>query len=576
MTIRPWKIGLIAALGLACFAPAQAASKFIALCYHEVVHNEGATDPFAVDTRGLVNQLEWLRARGYSFVGIDDVLADREGRRPLPDKAVLLSFDDGYRSVYKHVFPILKLYKAPAVVSLVGGWLDAPMGHTVKDTKLAREGFLLPGEIREMQQSGLIEFASHSYELHRGITANPQGNQQPAATALGYDGRGYESPSAQLQRIDRDLAHNSAAIERLTGRKPRVMVWPYGSYTRPLLDIARKNGMPITLTLNNGINEPDTPLAELSRVLVGADMTLTDFAEEILVREREPGGIAASWTRAMHVSLDQVYDPDPAAQEKKLGQLLDRVLAMGASAVYLRADTDRDGDGRADAVYFPNRRVAVKADLFNRVAWQLRTRAHVQVYAALPLAAFELAGASPSDSDRRAARELVEDLGVSSRFAGLVLSDDPARPGLAEPGAAALFDLAGELFAAARAYQPELKSVVTLHAGKLDDERETLRFSEAIAKALSRADYVELQPQAAVSPGRPWMERAFAAAGSSQKTVFALPSRAVDSGDLARAVATLHLLGARHIAYGPDDVANDLPRLAVMRRAFSLRSQPER
>ncbi|WP_230369807.1 poly-beta-1,6-N-acetyl-D-glucosamine N-deacetylase PgaB [Paludibacterium denitrificans] len=70
----------------------------------------------------------------------------------------------------------------------------------------------------------------------------------------------------------------------------------------------------------------------------------------------------------MHVDLDYIYDPSPARQEENLGKLLDRVKAMGPSVVYLQAFADPDGNGAADALYFPNRHLPMRADLFSRVA----------------------------------------------------------------------------------------------------------------------------------------------------------------------------------------------------------------
>ncbi|AXK40202.1 poly-beta-1,6-N-acetyl-D-glucosamine N-deacetylase PgaB [Crenobacter cavernae] len=593
MKTRFCKLCLIAALGLLSALPVRAASRFIILCYHEVVQNAPVADPFAVDTRGLVNQFEWLRSRGYTFVSMDDIVADREGRRPLPDKAVMLSFDDGYRSVYQHVFPILKLYKAPAVVALVGSWLEAAAGSKIEyeGTGFTRESFLLPREIKEMQASGLIEFANHSYAMHKGLPANPQGNLEPAATSYLYDsGQGrYEDEAAHRQRASRDLERNSAAIAKLTGKKPRIMVWPYGSYTRPLVEIASRQGMPITLTLGDGINQPATPLTELRRVLIDASMTLTDFTNEIIVREREPAGIPPAYTRAMHVDLDQIYDPDPVRQEAKLGQMLDRVLEMGVNTVYLRAFSDGNGDSEADALYFPNRLLPVKADLFNRAAWQLKTRAMVQVYAARPLSTYATPGQSAPTEEggvRQTIRAIVEDLSRTSRFAGLLLIDDPARPGLAEPGAHDLLNFADELSAIARTYQPELRSAITVYAGKPGDQGDATRFSDTLAKALPHFDYVEVMTTPGVAVASRGLKDVLATAKTHssrlQQIVFGLPSRnpatgqPIPSKELTQAVTELHTQGARHIAYAPDDIFNDQPRLATMKRVFSLRSQPER
>jgi len=92
----------------------------------------------------------------------------------------------------------------------------------------------------------------------------------------------------------------------------------------------------------------------------------------------------------IHVDLDYVYDDNPEQQKRNLDMLLDRVKEFTISTVYLQAFADPDGDGNVDALYFPNRHLPVRADLFNRVAWQLRTRAGVKVYAWMPVLAFDL------------------------------------------------------------------------------------------------------------------------------------------------------------------------------------------
>jgi biofilm PGA synthesis lipoprotein PgaB len=97
----------------------------------------------------------------------------------------------------------------------------------------------------------------------------------------------------------------------------------------------------------------------------------------------------------MHVDLDYIYDPNPVQQDKNIDALLDRVKAMGVSTVYLQAFADPKGTGEAEALYFPNRYMPMRADLFNRVAWSLDTRCDVKVYAWMPLLAFKLPDSNP-------------------------------------------------------------------------------------------------------------------------------------------------------------------------------------
>ena len=120
---------------------------------------------------------------------------------------------------------------------------------------------------------------------------------------------------------------------------------------------------------------------------------------------------------------------------------------MGVNTVFLQAYADPEGKGSASALYFPNRHLPMRADLFNRVAWQLRTRCGVAVYAWLPVLAFNLStteagGASlvqanPPDKigdvhrlspfdprSRQIILDIYQDLSTYSEFQGLLFSDD--------------------------------------------------------------------------------------------------------------------------------------------------------
>ena len=95
-----------------------------------------------------------------------------------------------------------------------------------------------------MQASGLVEFASHSYALHRGVQANPQGNMTPSAFTWRYDPatRRYETDAQQRARIRADLQRSRQQIAANLGRPPRAIVWPYGRYTEMQLAEAKALG----------------------------------------------------------------------------------------------------------------------------------------------------------------------------------------------------------------------------------------------------------------------------------------------------------------------------------------------
>ena len=422
---------------------------FIVLNFHEVNDDQRQGQGLAalsLETTELIAQFSWLRENNYHPVSLEDILQASKGGRRLPQNAVLLTFDDGYRSVYTRVFPLLRLFEYPALVALAGSWMEGDDKGTVRygDITVPRSNFITWAQAKEMVNSGYVEIASHSYDLHRGIQANPQGNSLPAATSRRYDGKtGYESATAYLKRIRDDLSVNAQLIERHLGRKPRSMVWPFGKYSHATIKIARELGIPVTMSLDEGVNDL-RDLSHIRRILVPPRTQLRDFIA-LLQQPRKPAPV-----RVAHVNLDDVYDPDDGQQEKNLGVLLDRIKEMEINTVYLQAFADPDGDGNAAALYFPNRHLPMRADLFGRVAWQLQMRSNVRVYAWLPVFSFDLNkerhGAVPyvereattdgqgamdyrrvspfSNEARQMVGEIYEDLAIHADISGLLFHDD--------------------------------------------------------------------------------------------------------------------------------------------------------
>ena len=441
---------VLAANWMPCAAIAQqwSTDSFQVLGYHDVRDDPtSAPDRYTVSTANLLQHFAWLRENGFNIVSVDAILAARAGTKTLPPKAVLLTFDDGYRSAYTRVFPLLKVFNYPAILAVPGSWLEVASDGRVpyEGRDLGREEFLQWDEIREMADSGLVEIASHSFDLHHGIRANPQGDQLPAAIGRRHDAasNSYESDADYTRRIRDDLVRNSDLLARRLGQRPRIMVWPYGRYNGIGMRIADDAGMPIGITLDEGLNTPDVPLERVRRYLVSYNPDVPELAVALTAQMRPVP------LRVMHVDLDYVYDPDPQRQTQNIGHLLDRIRNMGINAVFLQAFADPDGSGAADALYFPSRHLPLRADLFSHVAWQIQTRGgNVKIYAWMPLLAFELpsgqagiervntseVGGKPTAGYPRLSpfdphaqlviREIYEDLAKHAVFQGLLFHDD--------------------------------------------------------------------------------------------------------------------------------------------------------
>jgi biofilm PGA synthesis lipoprotein PgaB len=415
------------------------------IAYHDVrddVAGKYDADRYAISTEHLVAHFRWLRQAGFTPVSVDAILDAEAGHSALPEKPVLLTFDDGLRSFYTRVFPLLKLFEFPAVVSVVSSWIEQDGEVDYGGKTLDRHDFLTWDQLREMQASGLVEIASHTHAMHEGIPGNPQGNLQPAAVTRRYADQRYEDEISYRARVAKDLATSIATITRETGRPPRVVTWPFGAFNQPISQIAAALGMRLSLTLEPG-DSRNGNLLHLGRLLIAENPSLADLSAELVLPGRAPV------LRVAQIDLDYVYDPIPSQQEENLGRLLDRIKELGISHVFLQAFADPDGDGGADAVYFPNRHLPVRADLFNRVAWQLKTRANVRVYAWMPMLSFVggpfesewrvVARPGPTSTDELTAAprlspfhssavrhiaELYEDLATYSKFDGILFHDD--------------------------------------------------------------------------------------------------------------------------------------------------------
>lgn len=358
-------------------------TRFTAISFHDIVDRREELTPDAVTTDQFARFLDWLKGNGWTVVSLDAIEAAARGGRPLPERAILLTFDDGYRSLYTRAFPLLQAHGFPAVAALVGRWMEGAAGGTVDygTTNVPRANFITWAEAREMQASGLIEFASHSYDLHRGIPANPQGNAVAAARTLQYsvDNGAYESEPQYRARLRRDFAQSRGQMARELGRAPRALVWPFGRYTGPALEEATASGFRFAMTLDQAPADARRPL-DIPRYFPTFNPTLGEVATNLRFDMARPETV-----RVACLGLDALAATSGAAQDAMLGRMIEDLRTLGANKIIIAGNAALPGVGAPiNGVFFPSRRLPMRADLLSRAAWQIRTRASAEVYLYLP------------------------------------------------------------------------------------------------------------------------------------------------------------------------------------------------
>jgi|GEM_PF-9733 len=394
---------LLAALLLIAMLPANA--QLISLAYHDIVDGRHK-DPYALTRAELREHLEFFKSNGYQPISLNYLKKVKAGKARLPDRAVLLTFDDGLQSYKNIVVPLLDQYGYPSVLSIVSGWLD---GNRVPPEY---EGKMLSwSEVKQLSRSPLVEVISHSHDLHHGVPSNPQGNESYAATTRQYypeSGR-YEPEKAFMSRIRADLRRTIARFNSEIGQRPLALTWPYGAHDQVTAGVASSLGFRFLLTLDPGeISTGDLP--NVNRFLVTNKTDVSTLRQWLGITKARPRPV-----RFIDFGLDGMIDASPEKRELILSRLLDRIEALRVNAVIISALT---ADRRQ--AFFPNPEFPVAADVLNRVVHQIRTRLPVQdIYVRLP-----------ADLAIRDASRFYASLARLNGFTGIVFEGNTAPKGL--------------------------------------------------------------------------------------------------------------------------------------------------
>lgn len=215
---------------------AEAAEKPIrmpVLMYHSINSKESRAGDYVITPEALRGDLEWLKKNGYQTVVVRDLLDYVETGTPLPEKPVMITFDDGYYNNYLNAFPILKELEMKAVISIIVSETDK---YSQLDENRENYSHLTWGQIGEMMESGLIEFQNHSYNLHRN-----GGKRKGIGKMKG------ESAEAYQAAIREDIEKGQLRFVEMTGYAPAAFTYPFGRVSEDSYPVLEELGFRATL-----------------------------------------------------------------------------------------------------------------------------------------------------------------------------------------------------------------------------------------------------------------------------------------------------------------------------------------
>ena len=329
---------------------------FIGLTFHDVrddVLKQGDKDVYAVSTRNLVQFFEWLKDSPWHPISLKEIAEAKKNGTPLPENAVVISFDDGALSGYTHVYPLIQQYKVPVVFAIVTSWTN---GNTQAAYEAYGKGNLMTwAQMREMKKSGLVEFASHSDDMHKGVLANPQGNQQPAALTHQYfpTMKRYETDAEYQQRLYYDLKKSKDILTKELGIDSLAIIWPYGAVNPETTRIAAQAGFPLSFSL--GVDTPNKKSdAIYQRGLVMNNPTAEDLHQQMTEFVNNQQLANYNPIRAVTVDLKQFKSENVEQGNQILGLALNQISALSSNTLILKvlADPNKNGVFEPKIVFF--------------------------------------------------------------------------------------------------------------------------------------------------------------------------------------------------------------------------------
>ncbi|MCI6990463.1 MAG: polysaccharide deacetylase family protein [Clostridiales bacterium] len=226
-------------------------TKLPILMYHHLVPDGEACNEMTITAGRMEQDLQWLRDNGYHTVLPRELAAGQA----LPEKPVLLTFDDGYRSNYELLFPLLQKYQMKAVISIIACMQE-----------LQADNFISWDMCREMNQSGLVEIGSHTYSLHnlgeregRFVAGQPNGIQREAG----------ETDAAFQTRVLDDIQKSYDLISKNVD-KVTFFAYPYG-VTEPGAEELINRLFPVTVITKPGTADLTQGLHGMPRYTITMD-----------------------------------------------------------------------------------------------------------------------------------------------------------------------------------------------------------------------------------------------------------------------------------------------------------------
>lgn len=209
------------------------------LTFHDL-SNKRTREALVTPRNEFAKMVCQLRTNGYQSFFASQVNALTKGRYlglKKGCKPVVYTFDDGYRNNYSLLFPLVKKLRVKVTIFLI-------VGKVVNERTSETGNALTWPEVIEMANSGLVEFGSHTYDLHRNLLSY-----------IKYAGNRKERIK-RWRELYHDLRLAKRVLENKLGKPVTTMAWPHGKRSKNHIKLAKKAGYRYVFNTQFGTNVP--------------------------------------------------------------------------------------------------------------------------------------------------------------------------------------------------------------------------------------------------------------------------------------------------------------------------------
>lgn len=211
------------------------------IMYHSIMKSKSRLGKFVVSSKELESDLKYLSDNGYHTIFINDLIDFVYSEKELPEKPIILTFDDGYYNNYLYAFPLMKKYNCKMVISPIGKCIDTYSESNDKNPAYSHATW---SDLREMQDSGLVEIQNHSYNMH-----SCKGCRFGAKIKRGENVHEYKKIFSE------DVCKLQEKINLHLNVTPTTFTYPFGAFTKHSEIILKELGFKATLSCENRVNK---------------------------------------------------------------------------------------------------------------------------------------------------------------------------------------------------------------------------------------------------------------------------------------------------------------------------------